>query len=202
MASLLLAIFSIFAKPSFIVMYLPMVFLLLIYTYFFKKYYKELFYYFLTLSLFTLLSLAYQYSITYEAGSSSHVVIALLDVWHLYSNNIPLSIIVGNLFVVTFIIFAHKHISFESYFAIVLLLIGIALFSIFAEEGKRFGDANFSWSYIIAQQIVFLSLLIDFFKKYSQLNRIARNLLMVALSMQIIDGLYYFINIFIGLSYY
>ena len=200
-ASLFFAILSIFAKPSFIVMYVPMLFVVLIYAYYMKNQYKKVLYYFLFLSLFTLLSLGYQYYITYEDVSNSGVVIALFEVWHLYSNNILLSIVVGNLFVVTFVVLAYRYISLESYFAILLLLIGIALFAIFAESGPRFRHGNFGWSYLIAQQIVFLSLIIDFYKQYASINVISKNLLLIALSLQIVDGLYYFIKIFNGSGY-
>lgn len=200
-ASLFFAILSIFAKPSFIVMYVPMLFIVLVYSYYTKIQYKKVLYYFLFLSLFTLLSLSYQYYITYENTSNSGVVIALFEVWHHYSNNILVSIIVGNLFVITFAVTVYRYISLESYFAILLLLISITLFAIFAESGKKFLHGNFGWSYTIAQQIVFLSLIIDFYKQYGSINMISKNLLLIALSLQIVDGLYYFIKIFSGGRY-
>jgi len=200
--SCLIALISIYAKPSFVVIFLPTVFIFMLYMAFNKH--KDsfcIFYYFVILLVVTSIILYSMFSNTYNESKDSAIIFAPFQVWNLYSNNILLSIVIGNLVVVNFIALGFKHISLKSWFSILMLVISILIFALFAESGNRFNHGNLSWSYCIAQPIAYLFVIIDFVNNYSKMNSWQRNILNLALSLHLIGGIYYFIKIFNGLSY-
>jgi hypothetical protein len=194
--SFLATFVSIFAKPSYIIIFLPTIILLAGYLFALKKetpYRKEVGWYVLAIVGVSLLVLLVQYLDLYHHDDSSQIIIAPFKVWSLYSDNILLSIVISNLFVVTFALLAFKYLTLRSQFALVLLLGGIALFCLFAEGGPRFAHGNFGWSYLIAQPIVYLSIILDFVKNYLKINAYTRNILLFTLAVHLVGGSYYFI---------
>jgi len=200
--SLFSACISIFAKPSFIVVFLPIVILYTFYMYFKQNQYLKYFIrYSLILLAFSIFILGEQYLNTYQT-SNSKVVLAPLLVWSYYSKNIFMSIIISNLFVFSFSILNFKYLSERSTFSLIMLSGGILLFALFAESGDKCYDANFSWSYIITQQIAYLSVLLDFINNYQKIQSLTKQrILYFVLMLHIVFGLIYFTKIFLGGSY-
>lgn len=152
----------------------------------------------MALFLSTLCLLIYQAKITYSMSQESSIILAPFEVWHLYSDNILLSIFLANIFVITFSLIAFKYLSLRSIFALIMFLISILIFILFAEEGFRFTHGNFFWSYELAMQLIYLSYIIDLINKFEQINSKIKSFLILCLSLQFIFGIYYFVKIFFG----
>lgn len=200
--SCLIALISIYAKPSFIVIFLPTVFIFMLYVAMNKhKSSFCIFYYFVILLTVISIILYGMFSNKYHTGSGSSIILAPFKVWSLYTNNIFLSLLIGNLFVISFVVLAFKHVSLKSWFSILMLVISILIFALFAESGPQLTHGNLSWSYCIAQLIAYLFVIIDFINNYSKMNSWQKNILNLTLSSHLVGGIYYFIKIFNGLSY-
>ena len=118
--SLIIALISIFAKPSFIVIYFPTLILFVLYIYVIKKEKnKVLLTYVITLVILSILSLTFQAYVTY--GGENKVIIAPFKVWMLHSDNVLISIVLTNLFVFVFSLFGYKFLSTQSIFSIIML---------------------------------------------------------------------------------
>ena len=204
--SCLAAILSILAKPSFIITYVPMLFLLATYMIFNRSKYRLKFssvlYYFIIVFFVTSILFVNQYLNLYvDNEDNSSIIIAPFKFWSTESDNVIVSIFVSNMFVITFLYFAFKHLSLRSSFSIIMLFGGIAVFALFAEAGPRFSHGNLGWIYLTAQPIAYLSVIIDFVNRYSLIKPFSRNILLLTLSLHIVGGVYYFIKIFNGMSY-
>ena len=200
--SLFLAILSIFAKPSFIVVFLPMIILYLIYEVYKNKFTnKNILIYAILLTLFSIIILFYQANGTYGIEEKSNVIIAPFKVWKLYSENILISIIVANLFILLFFVTNYKYLTKRSIFASIMFIGSILLFLLFAEEGPRFMHGNFGWSYILMMKLSYFSILIDYINNYKTISKFNKTLLNAALLIHLICGIYYFSIIFLGGEY-
>lgn len=204
MISFVFAIVSIFAKPSFIVVFLPIILLFVAYKKLLLKQniHNNLFKYTIGLLVVSTIILWYQASMTYNPDEASNIIIAPFEVWNLYSNNILISFVIGNLFVVFYTLLCFRFISQRSLFSLIMLLGGVILFMFFAETGSRFSHANFSWSYILVMKLVYLSFIIDFVNNSNKIKNFKKRILIICLSVHLIFGLFYFINIFLGGSYF
>lgn len=197
--SLLMAILSIYAKPSFILIFLPTVFALLLFMYMQKLTINCILFYSISLLVSSGVILSNMY-LNYT-GTGASIVLAPFTVWNLYSNNITLSILISNLFVLSFMVLGFKHVSLKSWFSILMLVISILIFALFAESGPHLNHGNLGWSYLIAQPIAYLFVIIDFVNNYSTITPFKKNVLNTTLSLHLIGGVYYFIKIFMGLFY-
>lgn len=94
----ILSVISLFAKPSFIIMFLPAIFLVAIIN---KYFTKDFWIFYGTLALTSLIILLYQFSNTF---SKSEIIFDFLGVWSTNSSNIALSIVLGLAFPLLFVI--------------------------------------------------------------------------------------------------
>lgn len=180
--SYVLAIVSIWAKPSFIVVFMPAILIYSCYFYIIGKKSKLFFIYASIMTLSSIFLLAWQASITYSSGDQgSGVIFAPFQVWNLYSNNILLSIVVANIFSVSFICSSYKNVSERSKLSFLMFLGGVAMFVIFAESGERFRHANFAWSYVLTMQLLYLSTIVDFTNRFYEINYKVRNFLLICI---------------------
>lgn len=104
---------------------------------------KNILIYAILLTLFSIIILFYQANGTYGIEEKSNVIIAPFKVWKLYSENILISIIVANLFILLFFVTNYKYLTKRSIFSSIMLIGSILLFLLFAEEGFRFTHGNF-----------------------------------------------------------
>ncbi len=189
----ILSVISLFAKPSFIIMFLPAIFLVAIIN---KYFTKDFWIFYGTLALTSLIILLYQFSNTF---SKSEIIFDFLGVWSTNSSNIALSIVLGLAFPLLFVIL-NKKVLEEPLFQIlwIQVFIGITLYALFAQSGKQYMHANFSWSYMIAMNLLYVFSIVRFACIYQKLTAVKRYLLSSILLIQVIIGTYYFIQILQG----
>ena len=195
--TLIAIIFSIFAKPSFIMVFLPSIIILILTRYYIKR--KNIYFLFLIISI-SISILLYQYLNTYTSSHSGGIVIDILGVWRNFGiNNIPLSIFLALGFPILF--YAIYPNSFKNDFLILAWLqtiFGIILYALFAEKGAHYSHGNFGWSYRIAMSILYIFSIIEFIKVFFLLEIKRRIFLLIILFIQIWIGIYYLVHILMG----
>ena len=152
--SIILA-FSVLMKPSFAIVFLPALFLLVI-----AK--KFPFRYLITYSVFTSIILGWQfYYLGY--GGDSGVIFQPMFVWSLYTPNHVGSLLVSFSFPVVMTLLFRKHLRNTKLIALAWILVFVALgqFIFLAEEGPRIRDANFYWGTVPSLYILFLVLMVE-----------------------------------------
>jgi hypothetical protein len=189
---------SIFAKPSFVIAFLPALVLFMI----IKKFYsKENLIYFSILSLISVSALAYQFLHTFGEGEGkSQIIISFLGVWSPATSNVFVSIILALLFPLLYFIFNLKDAKKNNYLVLtwIMTFVSIAYAAFLAESGPRFNHGNFFWSYMISLSLLYVFSLIDYFKNMVHIKPFIKLFLNIILSWQILVGLFYFIKIMIG----
>jgi len=190
-------VLSIFAKPSFIIMFLPA---LIIFS-FIKGIYKDPIFqrYLFLLSSISILILFYQYTHTFGAKEGSHIIIDLLGVWSLSSQNIGISILLGLAFPLLLTLFKTDILTDNAILlSWIMTFIGIAYYATFAETGRFYSHGNFGWSYMIAMSLLYLFSIIKYFEIYTSLSVWIRYTLTSLLIVQTIIGLDYLYKILLG----
>lgn len=197
--STLFLIISMFAKPSFAIVFIPA---LLIY-YLLKKEYAKSTLLFIIAMLIVFLGVAFfQFINTYVEGQGD-IIIDFFGVWSLYSSNIIISILLGLFFPIIFFIFNPK-LSIEDNwisFSWVMTIVAIIVFSTFAESGVRYDDANFVWSYIISMSLLYFFTIIKFVEIINDLSKYKIIILSSILLYQFTIGILYTVKVLIGHSF-
>jgi len=193
---IIFTIISIFAKPSFIIMFLPSLLIYAIAT----KIYKDRYFMisFLTISLLSIAILLYQYTHTFNQ-KEGQIIIDFLGVWSLSSPNIPISIALALAFPLSFTLLKSDILN-DKYILIswIMTFISIIYYATFAQSGKFYSHGNFGWSYMIAMNLLYVFTITKFFAIYSNLHILKKYILLLILISQIIIGIYYFIHILMG----
>ncbi len=192
--AILFALVSIFAKPSFIVIFIPSLILFMIT----KKYFLKIQIFFLAILIFISFAiLLYQMLFTFNTDSS--IIFDFLGVWSLNSNNISISIILTLAFPLIFTLIYRKSLQ-NDYILLswIQTFFGIILFMCFAESGPRYSHGNFAWSFMIALSILYLFSIIEFVKAFTLLPLWKKIVLSSVLAIQSYTGLFYFYKILEG----
>ena len=193
---------SIFAKPNFIIVFLPS---LAVYMLLRKMFDKRQLVFASLVILFSVAALAYQFINQYESGSEEggKVIFDFLGVWSLYTPSVTVSIIMalGLPFLVT--IFNYSSVKKNEYikFTWLLVIFSTILFTCFAESGKRYGDGNFSWSWMISLGLIYIFTIIEFFNQYFSMKPAVRYPLLAIIVYQVYVGWYYLAGMFNGISF-
>ena len=189
---------SIFAKPSFVIAFLPALALLIL----IKKFYtKENLIYFAVLSFISVGTLAYQFLHTFGEGEGkSKIIISFLGVWSPATSSVLLSILLALLFPLLYFIFNLKDAKNNNYLMLtwIMTFISIIYAAFLAESGPRFYHGNFFWSYMVSLSLLYVFTLIDYFKYISNIKPSIKVLLNIVLLWQILVGLFYFIKLMMG----
>jgi hypothetical protein len=194
-ASIVASILSIFAKPSFIIMYLPALFLFSIIN---KHYNKRFIFFIIILSLISILILYIQYLHTFHEGESK-IIIDFLGVWSRSSQNISVSIVLGLAFPLFFLLLHPSILQDESILiSWLMIFIGIFYYAVFAQTGRFYSHGNFGWSYMIAMSILYLFSITKFFEVFKELKPWKRYTIFSLLVIQVIIGIYYFYKVLQG----
>ncbi len=191
---------SIFAKPSFIIVFLPslVVYMLL------KKYFdKQKLQFALIIIFLSVAILAYQFMNKYRGESDSTVIFDFLGVWSLYTPSVTVSILMALGLPLLITLFNYQSVKKNEYikFTWLLVLFSTILFICFAEEGKHYGDGNFSWSWMINLSLIYIFTIIEYFKQYFEMPAIVRYPLLAMMLYQLYVGWYYLIGMFNGISF-
>lgn len=193
--AILSTILSVFAKPNFILIFLPALVVLIIFCY------RNRFalFFFSVLSLFVGGILLYQFQHTY--GHGSEIIFDFLGVWSLKTQNIGISIFLAIAFPLLFLLLYQKAI--ESEFILlswVQLSVGIMLFALFAEKGHKYFHGNFGWSYMLGLSFLYLFSILEFVKVFSTFVFWKKFLLSTLLLYQTCVGIYYLWKILQGVN--
>ena len=188
-------IVSIFAKPSFVVVFLPSLFVFA----WLKNIHDRGFKIFLALVSFASASiLLYQ---KYHLGEfqDSQVVFDFLGVWSLYSNNIAISLLLALAFPLILVAAVPKVLE-DDYILLSWLQVffGIVLYACFAQTGHYYSHGNFGWSYMIALSFLYLFSIVQFFNRFSELPKYRSYPLLVLFLLQTAIGIYYLEKILEG----
>jgi hypothetical protein len=187
---------SIFAKPSFIIIFLPALLLYAIA----RQEYKDMLFvkFYAMVSGLSIMILLYQYTHTFNQQEGK-IIIDFLGVWSLTSQNISVSILLALAFPMAFISL-HSKILQDRYILIswIMIFISIAYYATFAQTGRFYTHGNFGWSYTIAMSLLYLFSIVKYFEIYTSLHIIKRVILNTLLLVQTIIGIYYLYHILIG----
>ncbi len=201
--ALLVAVLSIFAKPNFIIVFLPS---LVVYTLLKKYFDKRQLLFVLIAILLSVTALAFQFASQYEGDGSStggSVIFDFLGVWSLYTPSVTVSIIMalGLPALITLLNFQSVKKNEYIQFSWLLVLFSMILFACFAEGGKRFAEGNFSWSWHLSLSLIYIFTIIEYFKQYFTMPDIVRYPLLAMMLYQVYVGWYFLIGMFNGVSY-
>ena len=206
--ALIVTFLSILAKPSFIFVFLPALWVLAAIT---RKLTDRRFLSFLIgLSVISAVTVTLQFMSIYHGASvynesDSGVKLDFLGVWSMYTQNVPLSIVLGLAFPLCVALANPKRIyENESLMLCWLMTIfGIVIAATLAESGRRYHHGNFRWSYLISQQLIFVFSMVEFLKwQKKAIGAFRDDVTAAALSLHIISGMIYTVRIWSGGFYY
>lgn len=186
---------SLFAKPSFAIMFLPA---LAIFALIKKVKDQQFIVFYLILGTMSIGILLYQFAHTFNSGESK-IIFDYLGVWSQSSQNISFSIVLALAFPLLFL-FLESKIIYDDYILLswLQIFIGIAFYAFFAQTGRYYSHGNFGWSYVLAMSLLYLFSIVKFFEVYKQIHWIKRYVLLFLLIIQVLIGIYYFVKILQG----
>ena len=183
------ALLSIFAKPSFIIVFIPALLLFIP----IKKLFSRTFLTYLTLLLLTSsLVLFYQYTHTFGSHGNSKIIIDFLGVWSRSTPNVAYSILMLLAFPLAFSLLESRIVHDDAIMlSWLMVFFGIAYYATFAQTGRFYTHGNFGWSYMIATSLLYFFTILKFVKIFYDITLWKRALLSGLLSIQTAIGLYY-----------
>lgn len=193
-------ILCVWAKPSFIISFLPASFFLLGLFYIRQKLVFNDLVRYLILVVPPFLVLILMIFLLNNSSSYNTIIFKNGEVWKYYSKNIMISILLGALFPISLFLF-NKTDQKTDYLIWINFIIGAIVYYILAESGDRKYDGNFAWTYSFSLFILFLGSIEPFYKLRLYKMRIY-NVLNVFFLLHLISGLLYFIKIFFVGIYY
>ena len=198
--AILVTIISIFAKPSYILVFLPAITIFVLLERFFDK--RQLLFTF-TAIFFSVAVLVYQFLNTYSGEGNDSVIFDFLGVWSLYSPNIAISILLALGLPLLITVFNYQSVKKNDYikFSWLLVLFSMILFACFAESGRHYSDGNFGWSWNISLSLIYIFTIIEYFKQYYMMPPLIRYSLLAIMLYQLYVGWYFLIGMFNGVNY-
>jgi hypothetical protein len=202
LAALVVTLISIFAKPNYIIVFLPslVVYVLL------KRYFsRQQLLFALTLILFSVAILIFQFISLQKNNSESgtSIIFDFLGVWSIYTPSVFISILMALGLPLLITLFNYRSVKENEYikFTWLLVIFSTILFSCFAESGKRYSDGNFSWSWMISLSLIYIFTLIEYFKRYSSMIPLVRYFLLAMIFYQVYVGWYFVAGMFDGINF-
>lgn len=201
---LILSIFSVlsaWAKPVFIMSFLPSVAIIFIYK--FLK--NEITFKYLALVAISLLPaivplIFINNMVFHAANSNESIIVAIGQVWGTHSKNIPLSIVLASAFPLYVFILNLKQLSTSHLLAFTNYIIAMLIYFLLAEKGFRMYHGNFSWGYLFAMFLMFFVSIEEFFLK-KKTAPIYNKIGWVLFILHLISGIYYLSVISTGHNY-
>jgi hypothetical protein len=195
------AALSMWAKPSFMMSFLPALACLFLY----KLIKKEVsLRYSIMAGLALLPSLVPLFIINqsvYQGEQATNkVVIIFGEVWYAYTDNFPLSILMGMAFPLYMLIVNYKTLSTGFMLAFINYIIATLIYFFLAEDGDRMYHGNFGWTYFFAMFFMFLMASEALFFK-SKLHTAAKALGWLLFGCHLLSGVYYLSVLARGTSY-
>jgi len=196
------AIFSVWAKPSFMLSFLPSIFIFSIILFI----RKQISFVFLTVLGFALIPcflplLSINQEIYQHASSSNQIKISPGEAWGVYSSNIPLSILLA----LAFPIYVLKQNLLKMPNSLMLgfinLIISTLVNYMLIESGSRSRHNNFGWTYLFGMFFIFLTSIETFVLSRNSIKGIDITG-SILFCLHILSGLYYFTIVLLGYNYY
>lgn len=160
---------------------------------------------FIAVEYYVIYRLNYISAVANTTGADSGVVLAPFEVWGHFSKNIPVAFLSSLFFPVLYFILYGKRLLKNRMvcFAAVNFIIGIAEWSLLAEEGVRKFHGNFYWQVVTSAYLLFLTLVIDFLQhsKEFKLTNWKHQLLAAAFALHFLWGIFYWVKIIIFRGY-
>ena len=197
---------STLAKPSFLQVFLPAIFLVLVFPLIRNKFKDITFCLKLvaafTPSLFNIIRVMISEFI-FPTSSDGGIAIEFFSVWRAQSPFVPFSIMLAAGFCLLYVILKNKKISnkLDIGFILICWLIGILEFGFITETGYRKFHGNFSWGYCTSLSLMYVfvtaELLSNALSKTSSIKKIGmpEALAFAVLSVQFVQGVIYFFSI-------
>ena len=202
--AILVSVVSIFAKPNYIIVFLPSIVIYIL----LKKYFdKRRLLFILVTVLLSVSALAYQFINQYESNggksTGGSIVVDCFGVWSHYTPSVTVSIMMalGLPFLIS--LFNYRSVKENEYikFTWLLVIFSTILFACFAESGERYIDGNFSWSWMISLSLIYIFTIIEYFKQYFSMPPIVRYPLLAMMLYQVYVGWYFVIGMFNGVNF-
>ncbi|HHH37676.1 MAG TPA: hypothetical protein ENK77_03575 [Epsilonproteobacteria bacterium] len=195
-----ITLLSIFAKPSYIIIFLPALVVYML----FKKYFdKRQLWFASTIILFSLAALVYQYTHEFGKGNGSSIIFDFLGVWSIYTPSVTASVLMALGLPLLITLFNIRSIAQNEYIKFTWLLVFFAfiLFACFAEGGERYMDGNFSWSWHLSLSLIYVFTTIEYFKQYYVMPPGVRYTLLGIMLYQLYVGWYFLVEMINGVAY-
>ncbi|MEP6596010.1 MAG: hypothetical protein ABJA71_08680 [Ginsengibacter sp.] len=139
------------------------------------------------------------HSTVISAKENSSVIISPFEMWNHFSANIPVAFITSCLFPIAYAVYS-KGAVFKNYlvsFASINFLFAILIWILFIETGFRRYHGNFYWQLVIANYLLFFTMLIRFLQqvKSNTINVVAKKILFVIFILHFLWGVIYWAKI-------
>jgi len=202
--AVLVSLISIFAKPNYIIVFLPSIVIYAL----LKKYFDKRRMIFVAVTiLLSVAALAYQFINQYESNggksTGGSIIVDCFGVWSHYTPSVTVSIMMalGLPFLIS--LFNYRSVKQNEYikFTWLLVLFSTILFACFAESGERYIDGNFSWSWMISLSLIYIFTIIEYFKQYYTMPPLVRYPLLTMMLYQVYVGWYFVIGMFNGVNF-
>jgi hypothetical protein len=193
-------------KPSFLFSIIPTVFVLLAYRSYqlnFRRFFQIILPY---AAAFFLIALEYfliyrsdTRSSTISAKEASSVTLSPFEMWGHFSANMPVAFVTSCLFPIVYIVYTKTRVFKNQLvsFACINFLFAILIWILFIETGFRRYHANFYWQLVIANYLLFFTMLIDLLKriKDDEIKSPAKKILFGIFMLHFFWGIIYWVKI-------
>lgn len=198
--SLVALTLSMFAKPSFAMVFIPAICFYLLLK---RSYIKGNVIYISSLIGIFLVVLGYQYYNLYALSNNSKVIIDFLGVWSLFTPNVFISILLGLFFPLMYLFFRYKYIHADDMLVIswLMMVCSIVIAALLAESGPRYSHGNFMWSYHLSMSILYVFTFLNYIKEQKEIKRHQKIFLNITLCYQFYVGILY-LNIILTGKYF
>ena len=158
----------------------------------------------------TFVDLLYQFggvfSGTDSKGEEAGIGFGLFKVWAEYCDNYTMAIVLMIFFPLVVLLFQYRKLKHNTVYRFGWQMYGMSLimFVLLYEKGFRRVDANFSWGYMLGGFFLMISSLLVLLEDTKGSKRYHWKLLMqwAAFGLHVVCGLFYFLIILTGGSYY
>lgn len=158
----------------------------------------------------TFADLLYQYGGVFgggsKAGEAGGIGLGIGSVWKLYTNNIPLAIVLALGFPLAVFVFHPKTLQKNTLYRFSWAQLIVSMMELFLlyENGRRFSDANFSWGYMHGIFFVFVTSVLVLAESMieKQEKKWAAGVQWLLFGLHLVCGIGYFLYIFGGRAFH
>lgn len=197
----LFLLFSLVAKPNFIIFFVPSVIIYML-IYHIKN--IGIWIKMSIISIPVVVVLLIQYFITFNSTSEGGIAFKPFLVWNVYSPNWFVSFLLSIAFPLSLIVLNKRVMNIRTIiFCWIATIVAFVQFALLAETGAREYDGNWGWGVQISIPILFLFSTIEWFKWIKENGETKRKVIVNSIfTLQIVSGVFYLIKLLLGYSYH